>query len=523
MASISLYANITPNRHTFYYYTDVAKYTTFLATYKVADISLDNARLVNNILSIDNAQIGGALQNINLENVTYIREDRGNFIRFYSVRELQYMGGTMYQFVLQPDTWANYIARANFDHIMLKRSTRIPTGFWGKYDEIETVKAYTNPLNTLLSPIAKVNNFTPIANAPTLDDLDIAFSITYPVTKQATIVSGSYGVTNTRVLAIPCTTLKSTYGANTLEKCVSIISEIYARVLFNGTIDEDLPAYVNNIYIIRHTWFDIGTSITLRLKSSYIYNSQPIVNAAWEVINPKTICYYYPLQINPNYDYYLGTKNNGLKLQRLTRGKQGTANGAAIVFYEFVAKRDSLQFFAVQGDSRLDITSQFELGIASTNGPLMTQDKIKNALGLMSGITNALVQWVGYNFTGGIFGSAKSVFDAQKSPNSSYVGTGDALNSWYKTDASGFEYALGYTTYESTKNEVGNAIQHGVIINAAYTGTISSLFSDTPINDSIVSNTIVLQLDAEVKGVPMDASDIITQAFAKGIYIVNLP
>ena len=155
--AITLFATISPNRHKFVYFKSDDNYFAYLKSRTLyRTISDDNARLMNNsiILSQDTTTT------FSLTNLTYIREDRGaGFIRYYFVDNYQYFGNGKYQFTLTPDNWANFIAKAQFKHIILERCNRFPMALkYAKYDEINNVIEY----NTDNSINNAYMNYTPL-------------------------------------------------------------------------------------------------------------------------------------------------------------------------------------------------------------------------------------------------------------------------------------------------------------------------------------------------------------------------
>ena len=273
---VEIFINFTPNRFQYYYFASESAYYTAIQSYILNGESLDNARLMNNVLSIKKPS---AFSEYDYTRITYVRENRDGFVRYYFVVDVQYLGDDVYQYTLTPDKWANYIAYASFDHIFLQRCNRhLSTLPSGRFDDIGKANQY-NADGTLNQYV----NYTPLnTNTITDQNLYLAFAVVYNSYKQGQLFGNTITTSDTHVFVVklrdmliaPSSPL-DTIPLLWIEKGIQAVGSIYAMNYNNGTQQnpswgEDLDAYVSAMWIVHRDMIpNIDNSLLIRFKSAF--------------------------------------------------------------------------------------------------------------------------------------------------------------------------------------------------------------------------------------------------------------
>lgn len=522
--SITLFATISPNRHKFVYFKSDDNYFAYLKSRTLyRTISDDNARLMNNsiILSQDTTTT------FSLTLLTYIREDRGaGFIRYYFVDNYQYFGDGKYQFTLTPDNWANFIAKAQFEHIILERCNRFPMALkYAKYDEINNVIEY----NTDNSINNAYMNYTPLSSI-SIDDVYIVFSLVYLTYKDARLFADTVTVSDTTVFCVGVKELiKDIPDApeqppmRYIEKAIQTIGGIYAT---NNELGNEYDAYVNNIYLLPKSFipntittnFEIKTAFTANLRTGTMISS----NVGLKIVYNSFNAIKYSIPITPDTVTYFGTKSAMLKLHRVfNKSNNITAN------IECIVKKDSVQIIARCGDDQLDITQSFSIGIPNTTGATTSLEMIQRALSTVGSLSGAVAQGVKGEYIGaGITAFKAGLGVIQDSlPNAQYKNNGDGLTTWTATKNNNewwnIDYPICYTKYKSACDEVAKVKELGAIFSQFVT-SIDELFDGSPIVDGIEQNTVYVKASLEVVKIPTESANFIQNQFNNGIIMVEV-
>lgn len=522
--AITLFATISPNRHKFVYFKSDDNYFAYLKSRTLyRTISDDNARLMNNsiILSQD------AITTFSLTNLTYIREDRGaGFIRYYFVVNYQYFGDGKYQFTLTPDNWANFIAKAQFEHIILERCNRFPTALkYAKYDEISNVVNY----NINNSSSNAYINYTPLSTID-INDVYIVFSAVYLTYRDAQLFANTITVSDTTVF---CASVKDLIKdlpsapeqppLRYVEKAIQAIGGIYA---INNELGQEFDTYVSNIYLLPKSFItntittdiEFKTAFTSQLKAGTLINKDVGLKLVYNSFNTNK----YTIPITPDSVTYFGTKSAMLKLHRVfDKTNSITAN------VECIVKKDSVQIIARCGDDQLDITQSFSIGIPNTTGATNSLEKIQRGVSTIGAIGGAVAQGAkGSYLSAGLTAFNAGLGIVQESlPNAQYKNNGDGLTTWVATKNNNewwdIDYPICYTKYMSACDEVAKVKELGALF-SQFVNSIDELFDGAPIVDGIEQNTAYVKASLEVVKIPTDSANFIQEQFNNGIKMVKV-
>ena len=523
MATIDLFFNFTPNKHDFAYF----KYDSLFFNYlkQMASFSLiecDNARLMNNSLIIDS-------QNDNLDYtlLTYVRENRDGFIRYYFVDSVQYFGSNKYQYVLIPDLWANYIGKATFDHILLERCNRFPMALnSGKFDEITNVTKYSvDGENNVY------NNYIPLKSDIPISDIYIAFSVVWQSYKQTQIFANTITASDTRVFCAPVSEIgkpsvepPQPIPLMYIENAIKVISGIYA--INNGA--NELDAYVSNMYLVTAEMIpNRDETISFSFKTAFQPNLNPpdiSVSNGLRYLHNTFVSLPFTIPITPDSVTYFGTKTAMIKLPRVF-DKTLKVNA----FIESIVKKDEIQIIARCGDDQLDITQSFSLGIPNTTGQTDSLTRIARGVSTMGSLGNAVSQMSGGHIFSGIMNAFNAGFGIvqEGSSNAQYKNNGDGLTTWAKTSSpnawSDVQYPISYTKYKSAyeSSESTKVNKTGAIF-SQFIDTIDEVFDGIGITNDVESNTVFLKASLEVVNIPLESAAYIAEQFKSGIQLLKL-
>lgn len=526
MNTVELFYNFTPNRFQFYYFASDTAYYNAISSHIVGTQTLDNARLMNNVLKIKKPS--NATENYT--RITYVREDRGGFIRYYFVVDVQYFGDSVYQYVLTPDKWANYIAYASFDHIFLNRCNRhlssLPSG---KFDDIVNTDKYAI-VDSLDN--TKYVNYTPlISTTITEQDMYIAFSVVFQNYKAQPIFGDTITTSDVAVFCVNIRDLVvlpselQTIPLAWIERALNIIGGIYAMNYQSGNNwGDDLEAYVSGIWLLPKTMIpNTDNTLQIRFKTAFSSITQGAAGTistgqGLRLVRNSFISLPYNITVDETCDIYFGTKSAMLKLSRTFDN-----NGQISPRIECIVKKDDIQIIARCGDDQLDITQSFSVGVPNATGATSAYEKIARGVSTIGAFRNTIVQGANGNGSAVLGGVNVGLMAMQETPtNAQYKSNGDGLSTWVttkdKTSWSTIEYPISYTKYKSAQgaSETEKALRSGATFNQ-FINNISSLFTARAIVTGVANNTVFVQATMDVENIPTDAAEYIATKFADGI------
>ena len=252
-----------------------------------------------------------------------------------------------------------------------------------------------------------------------------------------------------------------------------------------------------------------NTGIELKSKSMYgEYTTLSCMDVShFAQYKPLTI------DIDPDYEYYVGTIHRGLNLIR-------TTDNTATVTYKCIPNTNEVEVVVIQGDNQLDITNEFEVVLTMNDGDITNLAGIKKALSLSlksaSSIMSANPATVGTLATD-VIGMIGTHYQGNQN------GNGDGLVTFIKYGNASLylcaKYPYGYVKYKSVNNEQDNAKYKGAFFDA-YVSTFASIFTPALLYGTNIATYV--QANVTLSNIPTDAQNAIRGALSTGIYVIKL-
>lgn len=488
---VYLYANKLPNYgiNTHALFSDFAAYNEWLGT-PIMQFNEDRATINGNIAEIA-IPAGGSW-----EEITYLSWNNGGTWRYYFVRSSVWQSGYAV-LSLELDYWATYIPFANISNIVVKRCNRAIGR--GIYDDI-AVTFGGSPLRLDDSEMTE-------------DQINIVFVVAM-ATGKSTILSNeaatALGIYRLNVGDIP-TPDPVPQGFSKLLYALDRVSGITSVSIFDGSTVTQVDANVLKAYIVPSsmTLSSNNWTPTFNYVGRYTKgNFKPTAEIA-----EGQVSRHITIDINPNYKYYVGTRYNGLEITRET--------GTTGIYYRFIYGQDSLKVRIDQGDKMLDITNAFEVGLTSNDGNYTTMQKIAGLLQSISGVTSGAFQIAsgGVGYVSGALTIGNALLALSKEGNAHYSPGGDGLSNFLPNISSNAPpyYA---TIYSSTIDEKAHARLYGATFSKQIS-SIDSVFNFELLGSGDLNDTF-LSADCRIDGIPLNARDVIAEAFSNGIYIIKV-
>lgn len=549
-----LYKEISPNldkKH--YYFTTIAQYKNALVSNLVKSITLDNYRINTNIIKV---ALDSTITETIADKLTYAideREDENHVItyfRCYHVNRIVIQSGyvTLYCSV---DLWASYLYKATISNLIVNRCNRnIGVGL---LDEIagtkgEATRSYCATTDTSNGPsipnqlMARNKVYIVFAlkynieqnNAGSVSQISLcAFNLQ---TLATALYNANYqAISDSDSEEVKAQKRQNNFNysiVNPVDFAIDVVSGIYGIVGTNGWGGSGtLNAVVIGVWFADHIVTKTGTS-SIQIKSKANWHNftdvtiTPLEVARYEVNKTLTITNDF------NKQFYIGTMQNGLKLQRTT---QGTIN----VIIKIIPANDKLKVIAYQGDNQQDITEAFSTTTGTTDGDVtaerqtleIVQNSIKYigaglaiAKGVKAGGIASVIAYQG--------GASAVVGSLERSGHiGSIVNGGDGALSYWRnftgmdTTTPTSNLATPITNpyminaYESINDEKANARINGASFSELT--TFASVFSASLLGTGTLSDTYI-KATCNVENIPTDAIDLIKSKLQNGIYLVNL-
>ena len=489
-----------------------ANYLTYIETYRIATISLDNYRINTDVAK---CYLKDNLTEANYDRVTYIADvdTTTGYCKYYHVINASIQSKYV-NFNLEVDLWATNIAHVGIAVQQIFRSTRLLGG--GFYDEIKLTDGRMQyELYDGQASLAPITHYKSSA-------VWLVFLLQYNV-EQAYFgedhVSQTelYGASLSDLASKATGTLAS--GRTDLEKALAIVGGVYG-VSSSGIGDND--AQVLRAWIIPHNEIE-DANYGLTIKSKSHFNSQSVDVQVSKILPSHWHNQHVINNYDPNRVYYAGTINNGLKLRNYA--------GTTLTYYTHVYVGDSdIKVIVQQGERQQDITQGYEVKL-TTNGAQKTElrklaDAFSTSVSLGTSSYNKMATLggaggVGFSLAG--LDITKGIADMVGNFGvESARGNGDGFLTYYQTnplDEVLSPYCVTYFT--SVNDEVNNAYAFGLnYANKYYEESLSYyLINETP----IIANWVdFLQCKAVVSGAQKQASDFIEGELLHGIHLQDI-
>jgi len=549
---LSLYKEITPNldnKH--YYFSSISQYKTALASKFVKSVTLDNYRINTNIIKI---KLDSTITETIADTLTYAideREDENHvvtYFRCYHVNRIVIQSGYVALYC-SVDLWATYFYKATISNLVVNRCNRsIGTGL---LDDLTGTKdnptryycatTGTSDWNTTPNMLMARNNVYIVFalkyniqqnSAGSVSNIGLfAFKIQDLVTRLYNANKQTINDNDSDAVKIQKRTHNFNWSiVNPIDFAIDVVGSIYG---ISGTNGWGLSGTLNAVVI--GAWFSdsiITTSSHLEVKSKPNWENfldvtlVPYKVARYEYVRTLTITNDFDKQL------YVGTMQNGLKLQRTT---QSTIS----VCIKTIASNDKLKVIAYQGDTQQDITDAFSTTIGTTDGDVTAQRQTLE-------IVQSSIKFFGAGLAvakgldaGGIAsvialqGATSSVVGSLE--RSQHIGNmvsgGDGAIAYWRNftgnDTTTPENNLStpvtnpyvINAYESINDEKANVRLYG----AKYSEltTFTSVFTASLLGTGTLSDTLI-KATCNIENIPTDAIDLIKSKLQNGVYLVNL-
>lgn len=504
MSTLSLYAGISPNtngKHV--YYTALSNYTAYLSTYLLTSVTSDNYRInAGSIKIAPNTDITEA----NYKTVTYVYNDLDN--TFYTVKRCELQCGYII-YEVEVDFWGTYIAVATYDSLnVLRCNRRLGVGL---YDQIRA----TNTISTVNIPSPDYPTGYPLFY--TLSNVYIVFALTYNVEQTvfgATSATGLYGI-NVKTLYDLYVAGGGDANENAIDIAVAVVGGIYGVEATNGyghaTTND---AKVTKAYIMDKTMISPYANNVVTITSKSMYGSWTAGHGiAVDFIDADVKTKSISIDNDPDYNFYLGTTNKGLKLIRTT---ETTLTGV----YKCITSNNELCITVQQGDNQTDITSEYEVTLTLNDGDVTNLSAIKTALSM----TLKTGQAVASKGVAGIATLAPEVINLMgQHYYGSQIGNGDGVINVRRAGIAtlylGAKYPYGYVKCKSVNDEQENAKKKGAFFDA-YISSLDDVFTKSLLYGSDIPTYI--QANASITNIPLVASNDIKGKLAGGVYVIKV-
>ena len=528
---LHLYKGILPNTdYKHYYFTNTSRYLSFLSTYLVKSITLDNYRINSNIIKVKLDNTLTAWEAINL---SYVIDDRyednvQTYFRAYFVNRIDIVSGYAV-LTCSVDLWASYLFRANSNILYVERTNK-SLGVTPIYDDIKAV--LPSEYKTSVDSNGAANGMA----TPDTSVYQYAYRyylvlvINYNAKQNLT---GSDYIATTCCMGIRLDTLRNAYidgidpsttdpaQQELLSMSVIRIAQDFAGGVYgiSASLGHN-DANVVEAYIVRDHAVS-RTSVVTGLKSISLLKGGADLS-----INASILSYsdyqetLYVRNISPNNVYYFGKVHGGLKLNRAFNDLYNHNYTEVIV--RFIVSASNVEVIAIQGNNQEDITEAFKLTITNNVSQTTPLRRIAGAITQTGRATQAITK--GYKNSGatgavgaGLTSLASMVGDF--SIDSKIRGDGDALHTFMGV-ADLVVVPFHATYYTSLDNEERKAYLYGascdVEANIYWVIQQGFLISGQPNKITYVKGTLYIE------DLPKDATEYIKNKFASGVYLVDL-
>lgn len=444
----------------------------------------------------------------------YIKWKRGSGKpRYYHITtETPTEGYTTYN--LRLDEWGTYISSVQFTNTRVTRTNR-NVGNTMIYDPIAQTE--TTP--------EFVDLWTHVTE-PTKNDIAILFTVNTETNTGVSLIPSSSSC-ETRTFAIRLLDVPTAFKTSKtlMIDAMRVISGIYAY----NTIVGDREVLSQKASVISAAFVPFN-AISFVADYSYTATNNPVFQTKVgadtysidaKPIRPDYITKSFELTIDPNYEYIVGTRYNGIKIPRF-------ANKCTIL-YEFITKTDGLTVNVKCGNLTKDITNDFTLPLTVNGNLLSPMERLTRTIGTVASAAGTVASIAPTGTIAGAIpaalGGLASLTGASAASEGQAIitGGGDGYITFYRGTVDGvetFNYPYAYRKYKSVSNERTQYTQYGCQCNYFYdSATLNILLSTPAINDTTAGITPFIALESYITGAPTGALETIKNLLAKGIWI----
>lgn len=532
---IWLFYGFTPNygNGEHYFFATTLEYITYLETLGVRKrvITNDNYRMENSETLSVNIQTG-----IPFDDATYVCEvtyslpevgQTRNYSLFkaYHVRRAYERGGYRF-FTLQIDLWGTYLGSCTISKIHVTRCNRNIGN--GLYDEIEATKETSENNLWPYKPLGGVPMGT-FTKERYLKDSDVAIVFVANVVIEQNI-AGTEVTTATFLFGLTLDEIRKHYFTGTgatyspVEIAVRFISGI-TGVTASYWKNNDVE--ITKAYLLPYSMVSFNENWGLEFISKNPLTPSGVTDKiAFHYVNP--LWFRMALDVGDldiNYKYYAGVKDDGVPLERLTNKNN--------VWLHVSQNMDGLKVIVREGDREKDITQAFEVDLM---GNARTQDALQK-IAFASKWANNMISDVkgivkGSNGSAALAGlgvvQMTLKYASMLGERANATGT-HGINDGYLTydagllhDASDYyvRYPFNLTMYESAVNENDRAAETGARFDVWLTD-FEDIFASNYL-EPLISNYTYVEADCDVENVPVEACDAIAERIKSGVRLVEI-
>ena len=529
---ISLYKEFTPNTASavHYLFKDVNDYIKKIKPNLVVSYNIENYRINRNVLMI---KFDNYINAKNYDNITYICDnfDKNGYQRFYFVENCYQQSGYAF-YNLSIDYWASYIYRARIDNIHVKRCNRnIATGV---YRDDFITKNNSNEWLPITGSTSGSNN-----KRFDINKCSIVFCMSYNV-----VSTNTGSIDTTQLFAINLKDLKENYcrytengtdrneneklelsqTTNAVDYAIAVVGGIYGVSAW-GPIKDTNDAKVTQAWIVDNTLLLTTDNLVEGIKTRNLYDGRTLNNALVKAVVPSNLSRYFSLNLDKNFNYYVGTQGKGLKIKKLSSTTQ--------VQYNVIVSQSDLKVIVKQGDNQMDITDAFAVQLTLNAGEITglramvstIQQSYQEVARFMTLQNNKDATKLDY---AGLAVDYASGF--QNKFVGTLIGTGDGYLNFRNLLSSGFStnydeninfpvfnpYAL--TKCQSIENEDEIVARQGISFDC-YISDLANIFNYNLLTET---NNTFLQCDCNVTNTILDACNLIKTKLASGIFIEKI-
>lgn len=530
---ISLYKEFTPNTASavHYLFEDTNDYINKIKSNLVVTYDIENYRINRNVLMI---KFDKHINAKNYDDITYICDDFdiSGYQRFYFVDNCYQQSGYAF-YNLSIDYWASYIYRARIDNIHVKRCNRnIATGV---YRDDFITKTNSNEWLAIDGTTSGNDN-----KRFDINKCSIVFCMSYNV-----VTTNSGSIDTTQLFAISLKDLKENYChytesglprntndqlelsqiTNAVDYAIAVVGGIYGVSAW-GPIKDTNDAKITQAWIVDNTLLLTTDNLVEGIKTRNLYDGRTLSNTLVKAVIPSNLSRYFSLNLDKNFNYYVGTQGKGLKIKKLS-------DSTTQVQYNVIVSQSDLKVIVKQGDNQMDITDAFAVQLTLNAGEItglramvstiqQSYQEVARFMTLENNTDASTLDYAGLlvDYTGGY----------QNKFVGTLIGSGDGYLNFRNLLSSGFStdyneninfpvynpYAL--TKCQSIENEDAIVARQGITFDS-YISDLSYIFDYNLLTET---NNTFLQCECNVTNTILDACNLIKTKLSSGIFIEKI-
>lgn len=516
MRKLYIYTGITPNQDNgkHYMFNSVILYMQALQQHLLMTVDLDNYRINSNVAKLD---LKSPLTAENFDTVTYLidYDSDTNYFRAYTVIRADLGAYVVYS--LSVDLWATFIKDCDFSKVHVTRCNR-QLSQYGIYDEPQSTEQdfATEPVKSTNAAWLVDGYSDALAKS---DSVYIVYLLQYNVKQN--IFGSNEAVTKTALFATPLSEFESVLvdGTTLLELATDLIGCIYGVTGTLGALD----AQVLEAYILPAPLLTVSnTYITAKSK---LWGSDADVKAFYVKPSATKKLDFTMLPTDPNYIYYFGTINNGIKLKKYTKN----TDRVYASIRSFVGAT-TLKIVASQGESQKDITNDFAITLTTSASVTTAIRQFAKTFSESLSIGQQVSKQVGKgDFAGAGLTGVGGFVEQLNTPImlNKVIGNGDASTIYYIANP---PVPAVLNPFVITKFlSVNDANKHTRMYGATFdyfasNGNAVTVFdfdSTTLLGSGDITDTYIIA-SCDIDGVPLEAHNEIGRKLSAGIYYTLL-